>query len=223
MNGIDGGGDRELTLRFRLVDESPMLPADRGLDVTPHELSEFLELVDDITRSIVVEEAGNLLAQIDVPSEARLDAMREIHDARREVSSAARFEGIHRGSVVVDVSLLASQVALVTLAVTGFLIRQTLGDAWRGTTANARLQQFFERVFERAGRKAEEAVASAPRRGRAAVRPVSVERIGSEQHPMLEITLVRIPTRAMSKADWDGAAELLRSLGVDRPSDPTQQ
>jgi hypothetical protein len=58
-------------------------------------------------------------------------------------------------------------------------------------------------------------------RSRSTLRPVRVEQVGSNDQPMLEITLVRIPTRSMSKADWAGAAELLRTLGLEDRGDPS--
>lgn len=180
-----------------------------------------MDVVDRVTRAIVIHESNDMVEELGLPDDLRLEMKQATNRRTRELSAAATLQDIRPGSITLELVLTARDVAVATVVLGGYLLKESLKEAWLASPAHQRLRRFLDSAFQGARRQAEEAVVEATRQPRGGIRPSRVREVMAFDGNVeaIEIVLVRLPTRTAPRSEWPAAEELLRDLLGDGESD----
>ena len=185
-----------------MADSRPLPPDDFG---------SLFRCAEDLSRTVLQEEARNLFEYLELPADWRLRALQELHRIGRKVPTPAEVTRVERGSWLVVLSLSGP----VILFVLKKYMHPVVQEAWDGSHLRNKLKAFLqERLFRGTRDDLERKAIESPKYGN--LRIVRVEESTSTvaRSPGIEVHLERQQVIEVHSSDQ----ELLDAF-IDRLQD----
>jgi hypothetical protein len=158
-----------------------------GAELSPSDFIGLFECAEGVSRFITEQEAGNLFAYLNVPSDIALENLRRFHRLSSRQPSLAEVGNIEKGSWLVEVVLWGSAV---------FILKQYLHPAIKQGWEESRLRQLImefvrDKIFLGTKRDIETHVTRKPRYQNLLVTRVGELKEVSEEQVQIEIHLTK--------------------------------